>query len=102
MEEKALTGGQETTTENEKMSYDDLMNVAVQLQQQNQQLQNQLRQSMLVEKRLYYLFEVIKYADLFGDFATECVNEVKELLDIPEQEEKKSEQDPKKDKKEVK
>lgn len=85
MEEKAPIAGQGTGTEREdnKMSYEDLMNFAVQLQQQNQQLQIQLRQNSGIEKRLYYLFEVVKYADYFGDFAKECVEEVKEILELP-------------------
>jgi len=61
------------------------MNVAMQLQQQNQQLQNQLRQNAGVEKRLYYLFEILKYADMFGDYAVGVVDEIKDIMTIPEQ-----------------
>ncbi len=87
MEEKVRTDGQQTTeNEEKKLSYDELMNVAVQLQQQNQQLQNQLRQTNGIEKRLYFLFEVLKNAELFGDFAKECVEEVKAILIIPKEE----------------
>ena len=86
MEEKARTDGQQTAENEEKrMSYEDLMNVAVQLQQQNQQLQNQIRQTNGIEKRLFYLFEVLKYADLFGDFTKDCVDEIKDILIIPKE-----------------
>lgn len=86
MEEKARTDGQQTAENEEKrMSYEDLMNVAVQLQQQNQQLQNQIRQTNGIEKRLFYLFEVLKYADQFGDFTKDCVDEIKDILIIPKE-----------------
>jgi len=88
MEEKARTDGQQAQENEEKkaLTYEELMNVAMQLQQQNQQLQQQIRQTNGVEKRLFYLFEIVKYADKFGDFAIECVDEIKDIMTLPKEE----------------
>lgn len=87
MEEKAPIAGQETAeNETRKPTYEELMNAYVQVRQQNEQLINQIRQTNGVEKRLYFLFEVLKHAELFGDFAIECVNEVRDIMTLPKNE----------------
>jgi len=99
MEEKALTGGQkDQKTEQPKqkqISYEDLRHIAAQLKQQNDELirQNQelvvqLNNAGNVERRLYYLFEVLKYNSCFDeDWIKSIVNEIKDIITIPEQKE---------------
>lgn len=78
----------------EKLSYEQLENVAHQLSEQNRQLYAKL-QEMQVDnmfKRLDYLFKVVENTGVFSiDFHTRCVEEIESLMTIPEepQEEKK-------------
>ena len=78
----------------EKLSYEQLENVAHQLSEQNRQLYAKL-QEMQVDnmfKRLDYLFKVVENTGVFSiDFHTKCVEEIESLMTIPEepQEEKK-------------
>ena len=63
-----------------KLSYEELQNVAGQLQQQNLQLRRALAESNYTNafKRLDYLFKVLQYEDMFDDrdFVLTCVEEI--------------------------
>ena len=78
----------------EKLSYEQLENVAHQLSEQNRQLYAKLQEIQVSNmfKRLDYLFKVVENTGVFSiDFHTKCVEEIESLMTIPEepQEEKK-------------
>lgn len=78
----------------EKLSYEQLENVAHQLSEQNRQLYAKLQEMQVSNmfKRLDYLFKVVENTGVFSiDFHTKCVEEIESLMTIPEepQEEKK-------------
>ena len=84
MEEK-----KETPVENQpkQLSYEDLKNIAGQLQQQNMQMRKALSELNYENmfKRLDYLFEVIKVPHMFNDeFVGKCAEEIQSMLTIPE------------------
>ena len=71
----------------EKMSYEQLENVAHQLSEQSRQLYMKLQAANMnnVFKRLDYLFKVIENGNMFSkDFLGKCINEVEELMTVPE------------------
>ena len=75
----------------EKMSYEQLENVAHQLSEQSRRLYMQLQEAnqdnML--SRLHYLFKVVKYKESFNtDFVTKCISEIESTITIPEAETK--------------
>ena len=89
MEEKEVKA-----SNSEKLSYEQLENVAHQLSEQNRQLYAKLQEMQVSNmfKRLDYLFKVIENTGVFSiDFHTKCVEEIESLMTIPEepQEEKK-------------
>lgn len=94
MEEK-----KETPVENQpkQLSYEDLKNIAGQLQQQNMQMRKALSELNYENmfKRLDYLFEVIKVPHMFNDeFVGKCAEEIQNMLTIPEKDkEDNSEED---------
>lgn len=94
MEEK-----KETPVENQpkQLSYEDLKNIAGQLQQQNMQMRKALSELNYENmfKRLNYLFEVIKVPHMFNDeFVGKCAEEIQSMLTIPEKDkEDNSEED---------
>ena len=94
MEEK-----KETPVENQpkQLSYEDLKNIAGQLQQQNMQMRKALSELNYENmfKRLDYLFEVIKVPHMFNDeFVGKCAAEIQSMLTIPEKDkEDNSEED---------
>ena len=94
MEEK-----KETPSENQpkQLSYEDLKNIAGQLQQQNMQMRKALSELNYENmfKRLDYLFEVIKVPHMFNDeFVGKCAEEIQSMLTIPEKDkEDNSEED---------
>lgn len=94
MEEK-----KETPVENQpkQLSYEDLKNIAGQLQQQNMQMRKALSELNYENmfKRLDYLFEVIKVPHMFSDeFVSKCTEEIQNMLTIPEKDkEDNSEED---------
>lgn len=94
MEEK-----KETSVENQpkQLSYEDLKNIAGQLQQQNMQMRKALSELNYENmfKRLDYLFEVIKVPHMFNDeFVGKCAEEIQSMLTIPEKDkEDNSEED---------
>ena len=71
----------------EKMSYEQLENIAHQLSEQNRQLYTKLQESNLINmfKRLDYLFKVLENKETFdSEFINACTNEIKELMTIPD------------------
>lgn len=94
MEEK-----KETPVENQpkQLSYEDLKNIAGQLQQQNMQMRKALSELNYENmfKRLDYLFEVVKVPHMFSDeFVSKCTEEIQNILTIPEKDkEDNSEED---------
>ena len=94
MEEK-----KETPVENQpkQLSYEDLKNIAGQLQQQNMQMRKALSELNYENmfKRLDYLFEVIKVPHMFNDeFVGKYAEEIQSMLTIPEKDkEDNSEED---------
>ena len=74
----------------EKMSYEQLENVAHQLSEQNRQLFAKLQELNMVNmfKRLDYLFKVVENGHMFDqDFLEKCIAEIENLMTVPEQEE---------------
>lgn len=74
----------------EKMSYEQLENVAHQLSEQNRQLFAKLQELNMTNmfKRLDYLFKVVENGHMFKqDFLEKCIAEIKSLMIVPEQEE---------------
>lgn len=94
MEEK-----KETPVENQpkQLSYEDLKNIAGQLQQQNMQMRKALSELNYENmfKRLDYLFEVVRVPHMFSDeFVSKCTEEIQNMLTIPEKDkEDNSEED---------
>lgn len=75
----------------EKMSYEQLENVAHQLSEQNRQLFAKLQELNMANmfKRLDYLFKVVENGHMFKqDFVEKCIAEIESLMTVPEQEEK--------------
>lgn len=75
----------------EKMSYEQLENVAHQLSEQNRQLFAKLQELNMTNmlKRLDYLFKVVENGHMFKqDFLEKCIAEIESLMTVPEQEEK--------------
>lgn len=84
MEEKEKTKASEQP---KQLSYDELKNIAGQLQQQNMQLRralNELDYKNMFE-RLNYLFKVMEFSHMFHDeFVGKCVTEVETLMTVPD------------------
>lgn len=80
--------------ENEKMSYEQLENVAHQLSEQVRQLYAKLQESNLENmfKRLDYLFKVIENAHAFNaEFISKCTSEIESLMTLPDHEDEPKE-----------
>lgn len=84
MEEKAKA---QTPEQPKQLSYEELRNIAGQLQQQNMQLRralNDLNYKNMFE-RLNYLFKVMEFSHMFNEgFVDKCVTEIESLMTIPE------------------
>lgn len=91
MEEKAKVEVQPTEAGRpEKMSYEQLENIAHQLSEQSRQLYAKLQEANManVFKRLDYLFKVVENAHAFNEeFVAKCVVEIEDLMTVPESEE---------------
>ena len=77
----------------EKMSYEQLENIAHQLSEQARKLYSQLQQSNMTNmfKRLDYLFKVVENGHMFKqDFLEKCIAEIEELMTVPEEVEEAS------------
>ena len=85
---------QPTTKETErpeKMSYEQLENIAHQLSEQAKQLYMKLQVANMsnIFKRLDYLFKVVENGYIFQqDFLEKCIAEIEELLTVPEEDNK--------------
>ena len=74
----------------QKMSYEQLENIAHQLSEQAKQLYARLQEANMANmfKRLDYLFKVVENAHAFNEeFVTKCVTEIEGLMTVPETEE---------------
>lgn len=74
----------------EKMSYEQLENIAHQLSEQAKQLYARLQEANMTNmfKRLDYLFKVVENAHAFSEgFVAKCVSEIEDMIAIPESEE---------------
>lgn len=77
----------------EKMSYEQLENVAHQLSEQAKQLYMQLQNANMsnIFKRLDYLFKVVENSHMFKlDFVDKCINEIEDFMTVPEETEDNS------------
>ena len=85
-EQKAKTVEMNASQENKKLSYEELNDVCMRLEQQNQYLVRELQKANLTNmfKRLDYLFKVVEYSHSFGDaeFVGNCIEEIKEAMII--------------------
>ena len=102
MEEKKATAKvvemkPQETEQSQKMSYEQLEQVAHQLSEQARQLYNQLQKSNLTNmfKRLDYLFKVVENGHMFKqDFLERCVSEIEDIMTVPEESEDNKEETP--------
>ena len=82
---------QPTTKETErpeKMSYEQLENIAHQLSEQAKQLYMKLQAANMgnMFKRLDYLFKVVENGHMFKqDFLEKCIAEIEEIMTVPEE-----------------
>lgn len=79
------------TVRPEKMSYEQLENIAHQLSEQTKQLYMKLQAANMSNmfKRLDYLFKVVENGHMFKqDFLEKCIAEIEELMIVPEETEK--------------
>lgn len=75
----------------EKMSYEQLENVAHQLSEQAKQLYMKLQAANMsnIFKRLDYLFKVVENGHMFKqDFLEKCIAEIEEIMTVPEETDK--------------
>ena len=78
------------TEQSQKMSYEQLEQIAHQLSEQARQLYSQLQKSNMTNmfKRLDYLFKVVENGHMFKqDFLEKCIAEIEELMTVPEESE---------------
>lgn len=81
------------TSKNEKMSYEQLENIAHQLSEQNKQMYEQLQQVNIVNmfKRLDYLFKVVEYQNAFPEqFVTASKQEIMSMMILEEEKNEKA------------
>ena len=85
----------EVVKEKKELTYDELKNVAGQLQQQNKFLIEQLQKNEYADlhKRIEYLSKVIEYKDIFqyvdSGFTNEVISELISILKIEKRQEAK-------------
>lgn len=75
----------------EKMSYEELENIAHQLSEQSRVLMQKLQEANMSNmfKRVDYLFKVLEFENMFSDsFIDKCAQEIQDMISIPEEEEK--------------
>lgn len=85
------------TEQPQKMSYEQLEQIAHQLSEQARQLYGQLQKSNLSNmfKRLDYLFKVVENGHIFKqDFLDRCVKEIEDIMTVPEEPENSEEETP--------
>lgn len=77
-----------------ELSYEELKNVAAQLQHQNEQMRNAIMKLDYTNtfKRLDYLFKVIEFSIQFpDDFVANCINEIVDMMTVKEEEKENEE-----------
>ena len=90
---------QSTTKETErpeKMSYEQLENIAHQLSEQAKQLYMKLQAANMSNmfKRLDYLFKVVENGHMFNQgFLEKCIAEIEEIMTVPEETEDNKEEE---------
>lgn len=92
-----MTPQAKETEQPQKMSYEQLEQVAHQLSEQARQLYGQLQKSNLgnMFKRLDYLFKVVENGHMFKqDFLDRCVKEIEDIMTVPEEPENSEEETP--------
>ena len=90
-----MTSHTEETEQSKKMSYEQLEQVPHQLSEQARQLYGQLQKSNLSNmfKRLDYLFKVVENSHIFKqDFLDKCINEIEDIMTVPEEPENSEEE----------
>lgn len=86
---------EQTAINKEKLSYEQLENVAHQLSEQSRTLYAKLKESNMQNlfKRLDYLFKVLENETSFpASFVDKCADEIQELLEIPEKDTEETEE----------
>lgn len=81
----------------QKMSYEQLEQIAHQLSEQARQLYGQLQKANLSNmfKRLDYLFKVVENGHMFKqDFLEKCINEIEDIMTVPEETDSGEEETP--------
>ena len=92
-----MTPQAKETEQPQKMSYEQLEQVAHQLSEQARQLYGQLQKSNMTNmfKRLDYLFRVVENGHMFKqDFLDRCVKEIEDIMTVPEETENSEEETP--------
>lgn len=87
-QKKKVVGMKPQVQRPEKMSYEQLKNVAHQLSEQNRQLFTKLQELNMANmfKRLDYLFKVVENGYMFKqDFLEKCIAEIENLMIVPEE-----------------
>lgn len=83
---------QEAQPQEKRLSYEELNNAAMQLVEQNRQLNARLAEAnrTLMFRRLDYLFKCLEFAGVIKDaeFIGNCVDEIKAAISGPQEEEK--------------
>lgn len=80
---------EETKNSKKKLSYEELTNFAVQMQNRAMEAEQRLRNIDMTGMRLHYLFEVLKCAEkayFSSEFLAKCSNEIEDILTIKEEE----------------
>ena len=78
----------EETKDSKKLSYDELVKVASQLQQRAMIAEQKLQSIDMTGMRLHYLFEVVKCHDkafFTEEFMRKCSKEIEDILTIKEE-----------------
>lgn len=78
---------EENKTSTQKLSYDELEKLALQLQQRLIESESKLKEIRFVEIRLSWLFKVLEYkgnVSFDEEFLNKVIKEIEEILTIPE------------------
>lgn len=92
-----MTPQAKETEQPQKMSYEQLEQVAHQLSEQARQLYIKLQESNVnnVFKRLNYLFKIVENGHMFSqDFLDKCIKEIEDIMTVPEEPENSEEETP--------
>lgn len=98
-----VKGAEQEVPEGKRYTYEQLDGICGKLYQENQYLKRQLQgaEQAMITKRMDYLFKVVECANnncdsntiyrFDSDFVAKCINEIQEMLTIPEEEKTKEE-----------